>query len=268
MKYYFIFLLLSFLTGCKESEKEKIARLVKEWDGKEISFPPHSVFTIQGKDTIDFSFADAEYKIVTYVDSVGCTSCKLQLPRWKEFMHEVDSLVQGKVPFVFYFHPKDVKELRYITRRDAFTYPVCFDEKDDFNALNRFPGEMTFQSFLLNRENKVIAIGNPVYNPKVKELYLQRLTNGKMPSSSVAMTDVSVNTANMDFGTFPQSEKQEYKFVLTNEGNNLLVIQDVTTSCGCTKVSYSKEPVRSGASLELTVTYEAEEKGHFNRKLK
>ena len=239
--------------------------MVREWDGKEISFPSHSVFTIQGKDTVDFSFADAEYKIVTYIDSVGCTSCKLQLPRWKEFMHEVDSLAQGKVPFVFYFHPKDVKELRYITRRDAFTYPVCFDEKDDFNALNRFPSDMTFQSFLLNRENKVIAIGNPVHNPKVKELYLQRLTNGKMPSSSVAMTDVSVNTANMDFGTFPQSERQEYKFVLTNEGNNLLVIQDVTTSCGCTKVSYSKEPVRPGASLELTVTYEAEEKGHFNK---
>ena len=63
--------------------------------------------------------------------------------------HEVDSLAQGKVPFVFYFHPKDVKELRYITRRDAFTYPVCLDEKDDFNALNRFPGEMTFQSFFI-----------------------------------------------------------------------------------------------------------------------
>ena len=265
MKHIYLLFFLCLLCSCKESEKEKIARLVREWDGKEISFPSHSVFTIQGKDTVDFSFADAEYKIITYIDSVGCTSCKLQLPRWKEFMHEVDSLAQGKVPFVFYFHPKDVKELRYITRRDAFTYPVCFDEKDDFNALNRFPSEMTFQSFLLNRENKVIAIGNPVHNPKVKELYLQRLTNGKMPSSSVAMTDVSVNTGNMDFGTFPQSEKQEYKFVLTNEGNNLLVIQDVTTSCGCTKANYSKEPVRPGASLQLTVTYEAEEKGHFNK---
>ena len=42
------------------------------------------------------------------------------------------------------FNKKDVKELRYITRRDAFIYPVCLDEKDDFNALNRFPGEMTF----------------------------------------------------------------------------------------------------------------------------
>ena len=236
-----------FLQGIRKRENCSFGEGMG-WERDFLSFPSHSVFTIQGKDTVDFSFADAEYKIITYIDSVGCTSCKLQLPRWKEFMHEVDSLAQGKVPFVFYFHPKDVKELRYITRRDAFTYPVCFDEKDDFNALNRFPGEMTFQSFLLNRENKVIAIGNPVHNPKVKELYLQRLTNGKMPSSSVAMTDVSVNTGNMDFGTFPQSEKQEYKFVLTNEGNNLLVIQDVTTSCGCTKANYSKEPVRPGAS--------------------
>ena len=48
-----------------------------------------------------------------------------------------------------------------------------------------------------------------------------------------------------------------YEKHLTNESNNLLVIQDVTTSCGCTKVSYSKEPVRPGAPLELTVTYEA-----------
>ena len=98
------------------------------------------------QDTIDFSFADAEYKIVTYVDSVGCTSCKLQLPRWKEFMHEVDSLVQGKVPFVFYFHPKDVKELRYITRRDVYKrQPLDFDLSDtdsfvipDYSGENRF----------------------------------------------------------------------------------------------------------------------------------
>ena len=63
--------------SCEESEKERLSRLVKEWEGKEILFPAHSVFTIQGKDTVDFDFKDAEYKIVTYIDSVGCTSCKL-----------------------------------------------------------------------------------------------------------------------------------------------------------------------------------------------
>ena len=116
------------LASCKESREEAMLRLVGEWNGKEIKFPSRSVFTVQGKDTVDFEFRHADYKVVTYIDSVGCTSCKLQLPRWKEFLAEVDSLTEGSVPFLFYFHPKDMKELRYLTRRDRFTYPVCLDE--------------------------------------------------------------------------------------------------------------------------------------------
>lgn len=155
MRYLCLLLcVFALFSSCKESEKDKIARLVEEWEGKEILFPAHSFFTIQGKDTVDFSLADADYKVVTYIDSVGCTSCKLQLLRWKLFMQEVDSTLNRPVPFVFYFHPKDMKELRYITRRDAFVYPVCFDEKDDFNRLNHFPDEMTFQTFLLDKDNR------------------------------------------------------------------------------------------------------------------
>ena len=68
------------LASCQESREEAMRRLVNEWNGKEIKFPSRSVFTIQGKDTVDFEFVDADYKVVTYIDSVGCTSCKLQLP--------------------------------------------------------------------------------------------------------------------------------------------------------------------------------------------
>ena len=55
--------------------------------------------------------------------------------------------------------------------------------------------------------------------------------------------------------------------MLTNTGKSLLVVHDVTTSCGCTKVEYSKEPVRPGGTLELKVSYEAEESGFFNKML-
>lgn len=239
--------------------------MVEEWEGKGIFFPAHSIFTIQGKDTVNFSFADADYKVVTYIDSVGCTSCKLQLPRWKQFMQEVDSTMNGNIPFAFYFHPKDMKELRYITRRDAFTYPVCFDEKDDFNALNHFPSKMTFQTFLLDKDNKVVAIGNPVHNPKVKELYLRVLTGDKSQKAKMPITKVSLDVTSIDFGSFPQQEKQERKFTLVNTGENLLVIYDVITSCGCTKVNYSKEGIRPGEKAELTVTYEAEKAEHFSK---
>ena len=52
-------------------------------------------------------------------------------------------------------------------------------------------------------------------------------------------------------------------FRITNNGSFLQMLHDVTTSCGCTKVEYSKEPVRSGESLELKVIYEADETGRF-----
>ena len=240
-------------------------RLVSEWKEKEVKFPARSVFTVQGKDTVDFEFRHADYKVVTYIDSVGCTSCKLQLPRWKEFLAEVDSLAEGSVPFLFYFHPKDMKELRYLTRRDRFTYPVCLDEMDDFNRLNQFPREMMFQTFLLDKNNKVIAIGNPVLNPRVKELYVSLITGRKEAPSKETLTEVSVSQTVVDFGQFPISEQKSHRFGLTNTGNNLLVVQDVVTSCSCTKVEYSTEPVRPGETLEVKVSYEAEEAGRFNK---
>lgn len=256
------------LASCAESDKERLSKLVNEWERKEILFPTHSTFTIQGKDTVDFEFRNADYKVVAYVDSAGCTGCKLQLPRWKELIAEVDSMTDGSVPFLFYFHPKDLKELKYLTRREGFVYPVCFDEKDDFNRLNRFPSEMMFQTFLLDKENKVVALGNPVLSPKVKELYLKLITGSQESKQSEIITQVSVNQTEIDFGRFSKTVKQERSFVLTNTGKQLLVVHDVVTSCGCTKVEYSKQPVRPGETLELKVIYEAEDTGHFNKSIK
>ena len=253
------------VSSCEESEKERLSRLVNEWEGKEILFPTHSTFTIQGKDTVDFLYQDAEYKVVTYIDSIGCTSCKLQLPRWKELMAEVDSLTGGRVSFLFYFHPKDLKELRFLTRREGFTYPVCFDEKDDFNCLNHFPSASMYQTFLLDKESRGIALGNPIQNPKVKELYLNLIKGNGITESKGTLTEVSIDKTVIDFGSFPKEAKQERSFVLTNTGLEMMVIQDITTSCGCTKVEYSKEPVRPGSKLELKVIYEAEQSERFNK---
>lgn len=260
-----IILSILALTSCKESRKDEIARLVKEWDRKEIRFPEHPVFTIQGKDTVDFSFRDADYKVVSYVDSIGCISCKLQLTNWTAFIQEVDSLTNGTIPFVLCLHTADVKEMKRIVRKDNFKYPVFLDEMGTFYALNHFPKDMTFQTFLLDKDNKVVAMGNPILNPYVKELYLEKLTGVKADKPQTIQTEVSFDKAEIDFGGFSKNENKEGKFVLTNTGQNLLVLYDVVTSCGCTKVEYSKQPLRVGETTELTVRYEADESGHFNK---
>lgn len=263
--FYFLLILSCFCSSCQESKEEAMSRLVKDWKGKEVKFPSRSVFTIQGKDTVDFEFANANYKVITYIDSVGCASCKLQLPRWKALMAEVDSLTDTNIPFLFYFHPKDMKDLSYLIRRDNFTYPVCFDKEDELNQLNRFPSEMALQTFLLDKDNRVVALGNPVLNPRIKDLYLEVIMGSSKTTQKENATSVSVNRTVVDFGNFPQSEKQSASFMLTNTGTSLFVIQDIITSCGCTKVEYSKEPVRPGETLEVKVIYEAEEAGHFDK---
>ena len=266
MKHIVWIMCLWLLASCSESREEAMLRLVNEWKDKSVIIPVRSVFTVQGKDVVDFNYRDAEYKILVYTDSVGCTSCKLQLPKWKRMIAEVDSLTGGSVPFLFYFHPKDPKELRFYLRRDNFTYPVCFEEDDYINRLNRFPSDMTFQTLLLNKENKVVAIGSPVLNPKIKDLYLEIIT-GKKKGTDKSVTTVSIVDSEKDFGNIPLNEKREHVFKLVNTGNKPLVIYDVVTSCGCTKAEYGKEPVRPGETLDLKVIYNAEDKGRFRKNL-
>ena len=268
MKHIVWIMCLWLLASCSESREEAMLRMVNEWKDKSVIIPVRSVFTVQGKDVVDFNYRDAEYKILVYTDSIGCTSCKLQLPKWKRMIAEVDSLTGGRVPFLFYFHPKDPKELRFYLRRDNFTYPVCFEEDDYINRLNRFPSDMTFQTLLLNKENKVVAIGSPVLNPKIKDLYLEIITGKKRVGADKSVTTVSMDQSEKNFGNIPLNEKREHVFKLVNTGNKPLVVYDVVTSCSCTKAEYSMEPVRPGDTLDLKVVYHAEDTGRFRKSLR
>ena len=249
-----LLLMLCLLAACQESDKERLTRLVQEWDGKEISFPAQAVFTVQGRDTVDFRWQAVPYRIVTYVDSLGCASCKLQLPKWKQLIAETDSLFgKEKLSYVFFFHPKDARELTYLTRRDGFTYPVCFDREDAFNRVNRFPSEMALQTFLLDKD------------PQVKELYLNIIGGKRSATTGTKQTTVSLSEQDVQFGSFPMGEKKERKVTLKNTGNAPLVIHGVDTSCGCTRVEYSQRPVRPGEETTLLIIYEADEAGHFRK---
>ena len=260
-----VFILFSslFLFSCSDDKKHDIEVLVKEWNNKEIRFPENPVFTRYVTDTVSYKIPKTDYKVVVFVDSVGCISCKLQLAKWKEFMHEVDSLCEGKVSFVFFFQSADVKELRYILRRDGFSLPVCIDADDSFNSLNHFPGEMMFQTFLVDSENRVKVIGNPIHNLSVKDLYLKELAGIK--SDPVPVTTVHSDSVEYHYGTVGENQTESKKVILHNTGKEVFRIKGVTTSCDCMTVEYGWDEIQPGESAVLTVKYKAEEPGDFWR---
>lgn len=175
-------------------------------------------------------------------------------------------MADSSIPVHFFLHPKNRNEIISILRRSNFNYPVCIDEHDSLNILNNFPQDMAFQTFLLDRSNKVIAVGNPVHNPKIKELYLKIITGESiMTQGNKILTQIKSNNKYIDFGNFDWEQEQTADWVLTNIGKALFVVEEITTSCGCTIVDYSKEPIRPGQDLRLKVKYRAEYPEHFDK---
>ena len=260
----YILFLLFLLAACRENKKEQFARLVQEWQGKEIVFPQDMVFTRFVTEQVEYRIPDAEYKVLIYVDSTGCTSCKLQLPKWKELIAHVDSATNGSIPFIFVFQSKDDRELRYILKCDNFDRPVCIDRNNRFNSSNRFPQDITFQTFLLDKDNKVKVIGNPVHNLAVRDLYLKQIT-GMQYQEALPKTTLETDKAEYDLGTVKEGTTKKQTVTVRNTGTNVFKLKGFTTSCDCTEATCDWKELQPGESGTVTVSYEAEQPGDFYR---
>lgn len=257
-----ILLLTVSLSACQDKQKEAITLLVKEWQGKQILFPENIVFTRFASDTTNFVIPTSDYKVLVFVDSIGCTSCKLQLSRWKEFIRYTDSISQKNIPFLFFFQFDDQWEIHSLLIRENFDKPICLDRSDSLNQLNHFPKDIRFQVFLLDKNNKVVVIGNPVHNPNVKELYLEEISR-KQPVAPI-QTTVKVEKESLLLETIPLGKSKDTLFTLVNTGDQPLVIIDVTTICGCAQALFDKHPVQPGESLHIKVGVTPENKGLFD----
>ena len=98
----FLFAII-FLFSCKDHRTRKeIEKILKEWIGKEILFPENILCYVAGKDTLPElcnELFQKEYKILMYVDSVGCSDCRLRLSDWQYLIEEADR--QSRISALF-----------------------------------------------------------------------------------------------------------------------------------------------------------------------
>lgn len=93
-----------FMYSCSKNPSDRLAQLVNDWNGKIIKYPSDPSFVsynclVHQK----YDIEREKYVVVTYVDSIGCMSCKLQLPGWKDFINTLDSVSGRSVPCLVLF---------------------------------------------------------------------------------------------------------------------------------------------------------------------
>ena len=162
MKQVISLLCLVLLSGCADKSLEhKVEKMI----GRQIVFPENLQPVIDGRPMPNTDLMSANAKLFMWYDSTGCTTCKIKqhMEKWYDMVDYANKIGNDKLKVVFLFTPKITDIIEPSLR--AFKYPVYIDKGSEFSNLNSdLPEEEFLHSFLLDKDNKIVLVGNPLLN--------------------------------------------------------------------------------------------------------
>lgn len=163
---------LFFISNCTNTSNKIINRdIIQKWLNKVLIIPENLEIheANQDIDSLETKFYSAGIKIVTYLNG-DCSACILDLNKWKEYIFNGD--LDKDIVFLFFVYSTDYSVFEMMNRTEIhFPYPLIYDNLNQFYKANNIPSNRLLQTFLLDSNNKIILIGNPIYSEKLKELY-------------------------------------------------------------------------------------------------
>jgi hypothetical protein len=78
---------------------------------------------------------------------------------------------------------------------------------------------------------------------------------------------MSFDKTTHDFGNIVQGTPVQAQFIITNIGDQPLIINNIDRQCGCTSPSFNNAPIPVGAKDTILVGYNAAAMGAFTKKL-
>ena len=247
------------LSSCHNIRKDD-RNAVLNLTGKEIILPDSLGVMIQDV-PVEYDFSFADYKVVTYIDSKGCTTCSMKLTLWNDLINEFKTIEGIDVNFLMILNKDADVDLISALKLNFFRHPVMFDPQGRFKEKNSLPSSPAYHTMLLDSDNKVVAVGNPVLSPKIKDLYRQILTeNGTERSSELCQKPV------VALGVVNAGDSVVRQFNLVNNGKDIWNVQGITTSCDCISATISSEMINPGDTAVLTMSFLADTiPGYFSK---
>ncbi len=204
----------------------------------------------------------SKFTILFYSRLDDCVTCELQPDKWRLFVREIKGL---DVSVIILLHPpKDVYKNLTSFYSDL---PIIYDFDDLFFNNNDIHKDRRFHCYLLDENNRVILIGNPVQNPKIKELYLRTICE-RLGIEYNQNSDAKMDSKNeIDLGSFPKSESKSVQFFIPNNTESEMQIDTVFTSCECITAKIDKISISPHQNASLSVTYTPDGSGEFFREV-
>lgn len=245
------FCLIFFLFGsCSvPSNNREQKDIVEEMIGTEIMIPADLSITVNNI-PMRKSKIPSDYKIITYIDSTECTECSMKLSEWNEVIDEFKANEESVVEFLMIVNTRNGEAVRHLIERDKFMHPISIDSNADFRKQNNLPFRHIYNTFLLDSENMVIAIGNPVENPKILDLYRLAISS----DNQILKEGLCVHP-NIGVGAVNKGDTIHRRFSLINKTSQKYTIQAIVPSCNCIIATSESHTIPPGGQTFINIQF-------------
>jgi hypothetical protein len=86
-------------------------------------------------------------------------------------------------------------------------------------------------------------------------------------SANQPLTSVSFKDSILHKGKIKEGEMLTVEFEFTNTGTEMLIIKNVTASCGCTIPEKPEEPIAPGNTAKIKATFDSRGRAGMNQKV-
>lgn len=168
-----------FLLGCTNSSH--IDEFVQTLVSRPIKIPYEQLDMRPCSHFSDTIFSDKSLRIINYIDSLDCQSCKMLGYVRYEKLYGTDKRFSD-VEFVYIINTTvESEEFLYETLCNSRVEGVVFfDTCQAFILANpQIPKNPLFHTFVLNDKDSVLLVGDPFKSEKMEQLFLKVIDNEK-----------------------------------------------------------------------------------------
>ena len=173
--------ILSFIIGCCiltacNSHKEDVQKALEKMQSSTICIP-YERMECWTSDSIleDRPWNKAKLKLVHYVDSATCSTCYLQKIAIYGLLFSMEAQSNNDFYNVFIINPNIIAKKKLISDFSGKLIPqtIFVDSTNVFMESNpNLPSESMYHTFMLDENNKVILVGNPMLNKQIENMML------------------------------------------------------------------------------------------------
>lgn len=171
---FLIVLALILLIGCSGSD---IRKTLLSYYSQKVVFPS-SLTVITGASNDMRSIQDSIPKVVLFIDSTECSSCRIgRLIEYEDLAAE--SLRTGSFMMAIIISPlrKDFDYARHLLEQYDYPFPIYLDQSHCFRKDNAFiPDDIRFHAFFVDANNNPVLVGDPTRGKKIRQLFQQKLS--------------------------------------------------------------------------------------------